>query len=150
MLGLWWCLICSISFCISGKEPLQPTVEHSNTFPEQRTESFTASPAHLQYKSQLNTICGFLHLCTINICTVLFHAFKSWMCLFKRCISFSWILKALCFLVSSNTVFVLGENLFTSSQVAQDLTRKRLSWDLMVFNVTFQGANVCVHPLTAV
>lgn len=36
------------------------------------------------------------------------------------------------------------------SQDAEELTRKRLSRYLMVFNVAFQSAHVCVHPLTTV
>lgn len=33
MLGLWCCLMCSISFFMLGKELLQPAVEQSSTFP---------------------------------------------------------------------------------------------------------------------
>lgn len=37
MLGLWCCLMCSISFFMLGNELLHPTVEHRRTFPEDGT-----------------------------------------------------------------------------------------------------------------
>lgn len=45
MLGLWCCLMCSISFFMVGKELLQPAAEHRSTFPGDRTERSAAGPA---------------------------------------------------------------------------------------------------------